>query len=211
MKIHHAQGNFSYLANIGSRMAFCLLVGAGVFLFIGFIRFATIIASFNQPSPPVGDGIVVLTGGKSRIDSALQLLEDGRAKRLLITGVYRETTKNTIMSLFPAQKELFSCCIDLDWNAMDTKQNGLETAKWMEKQKFSSLIVVTSDYHMPRSMLEMTRAMPDIRLLPYVARNKNAPKQAVIGDSEHLRMMVREFIKTMVSSSIFKSPATTIK
>ena len=193
---HH----FTRFANAGSRLAFCLLIICGVFLFAGFIRFATIIAQYENSVEPSGDAIVVFTGDKSRIKTGLELLRRGNGKKLFISGVNHHTSVKALLSRYSSYAELFSCCIELDRIAKDTRQNGMETAKWVHRQGYDSLIVVTSDYHMPRSLMELSSAMPDILLLPYVARDPQSARNAAIDNSEHLRVMVREFIKTIASS-----------
>jgi len=112
------------------------------------------------------DGIVALTGGTARIDSALALLADGRARRLLITGVHPQTSQRQLVQLTGAAPALFECCIDIDRSARDTRGNAAETRRWAAANGVRRLLVVTSDYHMPRAMLEFSRRMPEATLLP---------------------------------------------
>ena len=200
MKIQNAVRNFSSFANIGSRIAYVVFIAASVFLLAGFVRFTSVVAQYGNSIDTGSDGIVVLTGGKSRIDVALGLLHEGYGKRLLISGVHPNTSTAALSSQYPGRKGLFSCCVDIDRVAHDTIQNGRETAKWAQKQGFKNLIVVTSDYHMPRGMLELSRAMPDKILVPYVASGKTSTRRAGVNDTKNLRMMVMEFMKTIASS-----------
>jgi len=136
-------------------------------VFLGFLFFARSVPAPIQISQiERGDAIVVLTGGGNRIRTGVGLLQDGFAKRLLITGVYRYTTEAAIRSRVAASVSLFDCCIDIDRHALDTLGNAEYTAEWVQKWKFGKLIVVTSNYHMPRSLILMQRAMPDVTLIP---------------------------------------------
>ena len=113
------------------------------------------------------DGIVVLTGGASRIEDAVELLASGRGQRLLITGVHRMTSEREIARLKPGYTKVFTCCVDLDRSALNTIGNATETRRWAHERGFRSIIVVTSSYHMPRAMAELERQLPDIQLIPF--------------------------------------------
>ena len=118
------------------------------------------------------DGIVVLTGGSSRVSDAMELLADGYGKRLLISGVHPTNAASDISRSLPDNQSLLGCCVDLDRSAVNTRSNAAETRRWAHERGFKSLIVVTSNYHMPRAIVELSHAMPDIALIPF----------AVVGD-----------------------------
>lgn len=151
--------------------AFMLFV---VLLGVGFIVFTMSID--RVPKEPYGnaDGIVVLTGGASRIDQAMKLLAQGRAKRVLITGVYVATTREELKKLASEGSQYFSCCVDVDREARNTIDNATETSQWVAANKYGSLIVVTSNYHMPRALAELGRALPGVHLIPYPVVDNNA-------------------------------------
>lgn len=132
---------------------------------MGFLIFA-----INLPATPAyvrpADGIVVLTGGGARVDAADALLESDCCQRLLISGVHPGTTKAQIRKLVHAGRR-FDCCADLGFEAADTHGNASEAAAWAEAHHYRSLIVVTANYHMRRSMADFSAAMPGIRLEPY--------------------------------------------
>lgn len=113
------------------------------------------------------DGIVVLTGGDSRVSDALALLAAGRAKRLLISGVYAGTTISDIARQVADYNRLLICCVDLDYSAINTLGNAVGTRQWTLKNDFHSLIVVTSAYHMPRALAELSHQLPEVALIPY--------------------------------------------
>jgi uncharacterized SAM-binding protein YcdF (DUF218 family) len=141
-------------------------------LFIGLIVFASHIERAPTP-PPAADGIVVLTGGPARIDEALRLLAEKRARRLLISGVGPATTKQQLTALSDQDKALFACCVDLDRRAQNTVGNAEETRDWVSRNSFDSLIVVTANYHMPRALAELGRVLPATELVPYAVTDGN--------------------------------------
>ena len=152
-------------------LAFLVAIALGFAVFLSQLR--------NTETRPErqADGIVVLTGGSSRVSDAMELLAAGYGKRLLISGVHpsssaSDISRSDISRAVPGSQSLFNCCVDLDRSAVSTRSNASETKRWVHERGFKSLIVVTSNYHMPRAVLEMSHAMPDIALIPY----------AVIGD-----------------------------
>lgn len=133
----------------------------------GLIWFAATLPQNVADSRSRTDGIVVLTGGSARLAAGIDLLSKGRAKKLLISGVHQETSKSTLGSLSKTSPKLFECCIELGRSAADTVGNAHETAAWAKREKIKSLRLVTSTYHMPRSLVEFRQALPDVRLIAH--------------------------------------------
>lgn len=107
------------------------------------------------------DAIVVLTGGAKRIDRGLDLLEAHRAKRMLISGVDRTVRPVELAVGTGRDPALFECCVDLGRESVDTRSNAEETARWLEKHRFKSVRLVTTDWHMPRASFELSRRVGD--------------------------------------------------
>lgn len=107
------------------------------------------------------DAIVVLTGGAGRIDRGIALLEDGAAKRMLISGVDRSVRPGELAAEYKARESLFTCCITLGREAIDTRSNGIETAHWLERRDYKTVRLITTDWHMRRAALELHQALPD--------------------------------------------------
>lgn len=131
----------------------CLGLGGG---FLGFV------ASLERSERvPVGrsDGIVALTGGAQRIGDAIDLLAAGHGRRLLISGVNERTSREEIARLNPNQRHWIECCVDLDYRARNTIGNAIETRRWMRRHGFETVAVVTSNYHMPRTLIEIEHAL----------------------------------------------------
>lgn len=125
---------------------------------LGFVWFALFLPQ------PLGDwrtdAIVVFTGGPHRIDRALDLLADGQAKRVLISGVDRDVRPRELAAEYGRPVALFDCCVALGREAVDTRSNGEEVARWMARRHYKSLRLVTTDWHMRRARFEVERALP---------------------------------------------------
>jgi uncharacterized SAM-binding protein YcdF (DUF218 family) len=149
--------------------AIAVLTALFVAFGVGFVQFADGVQRAAAPSPlPEADAIVALTGGDSgRLTTAMRLLQEGRGRRLLVSGVSSKVDDADVYDVLGGPAELVACCVDLGRQARDTLGNASETAAWAERNGFSRLIVVTDDFHMPRSLAELTTALPDARLIPY--------------------------------------------
>jgi len=144
-----------------------LVVFGGAVLVLGFLTFLLLLPNEEVVLSRNSDGIVVLTGGTSRVTDALELLAAGRGKRLLITGVNPGTTTADIAHQVAGYDRLLSCCVDLDYSAINTFGNAVEARRWATDRGFHSLIVVTSAYHMPRALAEFAHQLPDVALIPF--------------------------------------------
>jgi uncharacterized SAM-binding protein YcdF (DUF218 family) len=173
-----------------------LALCVGVFLF-GFTLFASTVMRDNAPAGERADGIVVLTGGDFRIVEGAKLLKNGSADRLLISGVNPQTSQNDLIKLSGLPASKFACCVDLGYAAQDTLGNAEEARTWAQSRKASRLIVVTSSYHMPRSLAELAIAMPETELIahsvvPITFRNRAwwlQPTAARVMLSEYLKYL----------------------
>jgi len=105
------------------------------------------------------DGIVVLTGGPKRIERGLDLIERDRADRLLISGVARVVRPQELAERYSIEDNMLECCIDLGREAVDTRSNGAETARWVKQRKFKSIRLVTTDWHMRRARFELSQQL----------------------------------------------------
>jgi len=137
---------------------------------------------------------VVLTGGASRITDAIELLAAGRGKRLLISGANRATTSGEISRLNPEYGPIVSCCVDFD-RSLNTLGNAIETKRWAESRGFHSLIVVTSNYHMPRALAEIAHQLPNVSLLPFPVIADKLRGEPWWMHAPMLRLVLSEYLK----------------
>lgn len=173
-----------------------ILIAALAALVIGFLAFADEVVDTRAPTDARADGIVALTGGTARIDGALQLLAEGRAGRLLISGVNPSVTPDILArTVGSGGRNAMQCCVDLGHDARDTVGNAAETRAWALDKGYGSLIVVTSDYHMARSMAELEKAMPETRLIAYPVSNPELHLARWWSDPDAFGLLVREYVK----------------
>ena len=162
------------LATIVAALAIAF-VGAGV----GFIAFLSQLRGAEIRPARNADGIVVLTGGSSRVSDAMELLAGGYGKRLLISGVHPTNAASDISRSLPDNQSLLGCCVDLDRSAVNTRSNAAET----------------SNYHMPRAIVELSHAMPDITLIPFAVVGEKWRDEPWWTSGATLRLLLSEYVK----------------
>ena len=166
-----------------------LVAAAGFACFLSKLRYA-------ESAPEArADGIVVLTGGSSRVSDAMELLAAGYGKRLLISGVHPTIAASDISRSLQESQSLFHCCVDLDHSAVNTRSNAAETRRWAHERGFKSLIVVTSNYHMPRAIVELSHVMPDVKLIPFAVISDRWRDEPWWTSGPTLRLLLSEYVK----------------
>jgi len=182
------------------RMAGTFVACGIVLLLVGFALFATHVSRLATPrNPQSADAIIVLTGGQARLDAAVSLLKSGKGERLLISGVHPSTTRKTLQAATGGDDALFSCCVDIDRAALDTIGNAEESAKWVRTHAYERVILVTNNYHMPRSLLEMQRLLDTAQLEPYPVVNSSIDKGSWLARPEVLRVLFTEYGKYLLA------------
>ena len=169
----------------------------------GFLRFTAAVHEHNEAAtvpPGRADAVVALTGGAARIAHGLALLDAQAGRRLLISGVGQNTTAEALSARNRPYAALFACCVDVEAVSVDTVSNARETAAWAKERGFSSLLLVTSAYHMPRSLTEFARGMPDTRLVPAPVAYPELAQEDWWRQPDTLRLMLGEYIKYMGAS-----------
>lgn len=148
-----------------------------------FVLFAT-----TMPRPAGNertDGIVVLTGSSGRIERGVALLARGHAKRMLISGVDRDTGRLSLARTYAIPRETMRCCIELGHEAIDTRSNAIETAHWIARRGYGSIRLITADWHMARARYELGRQLPaDVRIVA-----------DAVATQPSLRVLLREYHK----------------
>jgi uncharacterized SAM-binding protein YcdF (DUF218 family) len=163
-------------------------------LLIGFAVFAWHVPLQEVTLKRDGDGIVALTGGASRISDAIELLAAGRGKRLLISGANPTTNSDEISRLNPEFEKWVRCCVDFD-RSVNTLGNAIEIRKWVERRGFHSLVVVTSNYHMPRALAEIRHQIPQATLLPFPVVADWQRAGPWWSNALTTRLMISEYVK----------------
>jgi len=169
---------------------------AASLLIAGFVVFLVQVSTAKPPATlPKIDGIVVLTGADgSRLVVGAALLQNGHGERLLISGVNKTIKPAQIQALLGMGDAKFICCVDLDYEAENTSDNGYETAVWARALGYEKILLVTSAYHMPRAKLEIDAAMDGISIVAYPVHTGSDG-----GGWRKARLLVREYGKLLVS------------
>lgn len=181
---------FKFLFSFGATLLIC---GFGLFVFH--------ISTAQPPTKmPKVDGIVVLTGADgSRLLVGADLLQNGHGERLLISGVNRNISPQQIQELLGLEDGKFTCCVDLDYEAENTYDNGRETANWARALGYEKILLVTSSYHMPRAKMEIASAMDDIAIIAYPVATEHSDDAPWWGGWDKTKLLVREYGKLLVS------------
>lgn len=168
---------------------------------IGLFAFAERVRGLTPaPDPARADAIVALTGPSAeRVNAAIRLLEQDKGQRVLISGVNREVRRQELRALTPGSNKLFNCCVDLGFEAEDTIGNAQEIAAWARTKHYDSLIVVTSDYHMPRALLEIHAAAPGVKLTPYAVETPSLDNSRWWKAAVTARRMTLEYMKYLAA------------
>ena len=161
----------------------------------GFIAFLSQLRGAEVAPGRKADGIVVLTGGSSRVSDAMELLAAGYGRRLLISGVHPTSTASDISRTLPENQSFMTCCVDLDRTALSTRGNAAEARRWAQARRFKSLIVVTSNYHMPRALVEFSHAMPETILIPFAVVGDKWREEPWWASASTLRLLLSEYVK----------------
>jgi uncharacterized SAM-binding protein YcdF (DUF218 family) len=179
-------------------MKFLTLIGIiGLMWLVGLFVFADRVRGMTPAAEPArADAIVALTGPSSeRVNAAVRLLDQDKGDRLLISGVNREVRRQELRALTPGSSRLFNCCVDLGFEAEDTEGNAQEIATWARTHGYDDLIVVTSDYHMPRSLLEIRSVAPEIKLHGYAVETPSLDNSRWWKVAVTARRMTLEYMK----------------
>ena len=179
-------------------MKFLTLIGIVALVWVvGLFAFADRVRGLTPADPPErADAIVALTGPSAeRVNAAIRLLDQGKGDRVLISGVNKEVRRQELRALTPGSNRLFNCCVDLGFEAEDTEGNAQEIAAWARSHGYDDLIVVTSDYHMPRSLVEIRSVAPGIRLHPYAVETPSLDNSRWWKAAVTARRMTLEYMK----------------
>ncbi|MBS0558980.1 MAG: YdcF family protein [Proteobacteria bacterium] len=177
-------------------------IAAAAFLIAGAAGFAWFVGEVRRPPdlPAHADGIVALTGGADRIETALRLLAEGRAGKLLVSGTGGNADLAQFARRAGVDPDPLVERVTLGRSAISTRGNAEETADWARANAIRSLIVVTASYHMPRALAEIRRASPDVVLYPDPVTPAALRDGGVAGRVAALRLVASEYVKFVAAS-----------
>lgn len=180
-------------------LVWALIIAISAFV-AGFWDFAERVRTpETPPEPPQSQAIVALTGGSlDRLSTGVRLLEEQRGERLLISGVNAIVTDEELFALLDVDPALAACCVDLGRNADDTLGNAAETASWARDHHYRRLILVTDDYHMPRSYAELSIALPEAEIHAYPVRTRYTDPNLWRSDLAAAGRLASEYVKYMI-------------
>jgi len=167
-----------------------------------FIFFLLLVKNFksNYSAFTSIDSIVVLTGDKFRISKGMEILSNGIGEKLLLSGVNKNIKLINIKNEFQRYKSFFDCCVDIDKISSNTFENSRETFLWLERNKYNSILIVSSDYHMPRAKLEFERFFKTENTY-YHPVNSNNDVNA-IGKIKKLFLEYVKYMRTYISLAV---------
>ncbi len=177
-----------------------LAVIALIAFLVGFWQFANSVRTPDPPpSPPQSQAIVALTGGSlQRLATGVRLLREHKGERLLISGVNRVVTDQELFTALHIDNQLAQCCVDLGRTAEDTLGNASETATWARAHHYRDIILVTDDYHMPRSYAELSLAIPEAHIHAYPVRTRWTDPRLWRSDVGAASRLAAEYVKYLV-------------
>lgn len=163
---------------------------------LGFVLFL-IGVTVSSPAEPLEktDAIIVVTGGQNRINTGLELLQQGKAQYLFISGVNQNVTIEQIVHLWKPDIDFIPCCIVLGHSADNTEGNARESSYWVRQQGLQSIRLVTSNYHLPRTWLEFTHALPRRKIIIHPVK----PITLEDGSRDYMHLGFSEYNKTLLT------------
>lgn len=187
------------------------ILALALFWAAGLLIFLSALPEPGAETDAAADAAVVYTGvGGARISTGMAVLARGGAERLLISGVNPETTRASLAEMWNGDAAAFDCCVDLGVEAKSTRGNAREARAWARAHGFKSLILVTSDYHMPRALLETRAQLPDAAIIPYPVESGYLGSDRRPANAAALRPLAIEYTKFLavrVKTFLLKSSA----
>ena len=171
----------------------CILVW-----FIGLMYFISLVPREQiDKGDVITDAAIVLTGGNNRIEEGFNILRQKKSKILFITGVDKAVSKKQIMALYGNLPNLDQNKVEIGKEAKSTNGNAIEAKAWVEKNHIKSITLVTANYHMPRSLLEFRRAMPDTKIIIHPVFPEKFKLMELWENPGSVILLVKEYNRTL--------------
>ena len=179
---------------------FLLLIIAGLLWMVGFAAFISKLPAAETNRVDTADAVVVYTGGRgARIVAGMSIFANGAGERMLISGVHKDTSRERLFEFWGGAEDRFSCCVDLGRDARSTIGNAAEAGAWIKENNFESAILVTSEYHMPRAVVESRVKMPGVKIIPFVVASDYLDEKGRPQTSEAWWRLAREYTKYLAA------------
>ncbi len=184
-----------------------LIISMFILFFIKLNNFKENILSFTKFNKKESSNIVILTGGTNRIKDGLKIIEDLRKSKknnykILVSGTGIGFTKNSLKNKLGSNfnPQLIDCCIELESVSKNTFTNARETFKWTKKNKIKEFILITSNYHMPRAILEFKNIMPNLKIYTYSITPKKHDIKNWLSSYPTFDLVFKEYCKYIIAS-----------
>jgi len=177
---------------------FCLILL--VAFFFGLVGFVDTINKYKQPRLVLADVAVVLTGGAGRIEKGIEILNKNKVKKLFISGVHKSVVVKKLLNVVKDNSfnQYNKSNIILGYQAKTTFDNGIEVANFIKNNNYKSIYLITSKFHMPRSMYEVRHRLPNVKIIPYPINNNNIKIKNWYSYSGTLFILTFEYLKTLL-------------
>jgi uncharacterized SAM-binding protein YcdF (DUF218 family) len=186
---------------------FLILILTLGYFFLGLFEFKEKILSLQKYSNTLNSNIVILTGGSNRIKDGLKIINNvdkftKANSKILISGTGKGFTKISLKKMLTSNfnLKLLECCIELESISKNTYSNASETYKWVNINNINRFILITSNYHMPRAILEFKNKMPNLEIFTYPISPKNHDIKNWLSSSETFSLIFIEYSKLLIAS-----------
>jgi uncharacterized SAM-binding protein YcdF (DUF218 family) len=169
-----------------------LLVIILVALAVLFVDFAYKTFSVRQRDVKT-DAIVVLTGGRGRIEEGLRLYRENKTRWLFFIGVDPVVRKADLLKGGYGERDGED--IVLEKVSRNTLENAFYARDLIATREISSIKLITSRYHMKRATLIFRNVLPkDVAIYPHPVDSKNL-KEEWWNHGRSFRLLFTEFYK----------------
>ena len=187
----------SFIPNPIQRGIFCLILLLGISIAC-FQQFILTLPKAHIAVPQPTEGLVVATGGQARIQRGLELLAEGNANKMLISGVGEGISKELLkdsLSLSAQQTLFFECCVEIEFTASDTNGNAKATFRWMQKHNLRDILLVSANYHLPRAEIIFKRHLPKNSVYIQAVDPPDLKLSHWYLNWQTSRLLIREYLK----------------
>lgn len=165
-------------------------------VFAGFMGFVFTIESVEHAPSRRADAIVALSGDRQRVRKAVDLLTRGYGGRLLITGI---DNADEIARQYAGHQRLFECCVDVNQASHSTREDAAQTGRWVREHGLRSILVVTSNFHMRRTLIELDHTLPGVRKIPHPVAMERADLLEWWRNPRALKLIAGEYAKLVAA------------